>query len=108
MDDSPPRGKTIYYIHFFYFCNLAFSKYLLNKHIHFNSMIFNNYIGLHVPHSTPQKRYLNEDQGQLWRSDSHKGLTMYESLFFLNAYFAQLISLPFVVTGLGLLIFILA
>ena len=99
----------MYCIHFFYSCHLEFSKYLLNKHIHLNSMVFNSYIGLYVPHSTPQKRYLNEDQGQLWRSDSHKALTMYESLFFFfNAYFAQFISLPFVLTGLDLLIFILA
>ena len=83
----------MYYIHFFYSCNLAFSKYLntciykytcileyMNKHMHFDSMIFNNYIGLYVPHSTQQKRYLNEEQ--LWRRNSHKGLTMYESLFF--------------------------
>lgn len=67
------------YIHLFYSYNLAswlvhyiLKKCLLNEQIHSYSMIFNSYLLLYILHSMIQKRYLNEDQGQPWRRNSHK------------------------------------
>lgn len=63
----------------FYSYNLAswlehsiLNKCLLNEQIHSYSIIFNSYLLLYVLHSMIQKIYLNEDQGQPWRRNSHK------------------------------------
>lgn len=113
---SPFLQRAMCYIHLFYSYNLAswlvhyiLKKCLLNEQIHSYSMIFNSYLLLYVLHSMIQKRYLNEDQGQPWRRNSHKikgWLCM--RLLFLNTYFGRFISSPLVLTRLGLLRFILA